>query len=200
MPEEKELWQMTDREYIRWKRENLTDEQKKRWKEKTDRAVVIKDRVIEQWREEHVEIVHRALSDGEPVPENVLAQYPLLLETVGLRSEAAVLLEDAEVTDEAPAPFECAAVTDGDGKLFDRYGAGRYSCRLPSGVTGLGTTPLEALREARRKERQGPTQELLEAAVYIMGIIDHRDGLRYRQDLITEDERDHLRKAIARFD
>jgi hypothetical protein len=102
---EKELWQMTEREYLRWKKKNLTDEQKKRWKERTDRAVVIKDRVTEQWREDHIKIVHRALSDGEPVPENVLAEYQLLLETVGLPSEA-------------PAPFECAAVTDEAGNQW----------------------------------------------------------------------------------
>lgn len=77
----KQPWQMTTVEYRPYKVSLLTPEQQAKWTQ-PERVSGVKTNVENQWDAEHKQLVQQALSEGKPVPPEVLADYPDLKPTV----------------------------------------------------------------------------------------------------------------------
>ncbi len=77
-PVGKEPWQMTNKDFRTSKIESLTDIQKEKWKQ-PERVSGAKSNVQNQWDAEHLQSVKKALSEGKPVPPEVLKDYPDLV-------------------------------------------------------------------------------------------------------------------------
>jgi len=72
----KNVFEMTRNEYLKSKKDALTVEQKTKWNlPEYSRIVNI---VIEQWEEEHLKEIKRAIKCNYFVPDETLADYPEL--------------------------------------------------------------------------------------------------------------------------
>ena len=70
----KEPWQMGWTEFQAAKKSALTPEQKAKWRE-PERVSGSKQMALNQWMDEHKTSIQQAISEGRPVPAEVLAEY-----------------------------------------------------------------------------------------------------------------------------
>lgn len=104
-----------------------------------------------------------------------------------------------------PGPWEIHLITEGSEKGSETIAnvgtSQREMGRTWQGVCDINTWGREYVNDAESQANAhliAAAPELLEACQWVLFHLEHREGLRHRKDLFSDDELNRLRTAIAK--